>query len=168
MSLFKSKNGQSPSFFSIHYRDFAKSATYINTDDNSDKDDLKKSIEEQKGFVIWVQEFSKKIVTGIFFVYLGGMILSGAMIAESYFLGSLSGIDTFISELNQTFRDVVGGYIVKSAVENSFKIIGNYLIGLLDSKLNSERDQMVLQGEIDGAASAEEVPDYREPAFKED
>ena len=59
----------------------------------------------------------------------------------------MSGIDTLISEVNLTFREIVGGYIVKSAVENASKIIGNYVVGVIDAKLNAAREEREFETE---------------------
>ena len=34
-------------------------------------------------------------------------------------------LDTLISESNLTFREVIGGYIIKAATENAIKIAGS-------------------------------------------
>jgi hypothetical protein len=36
--------------------------------------------------------------------------------------GDASMVSLLLTETNSTFRDVVGGYIIKAAVENAFKI----------------------------------------------
>ena len=46
-------------------------------------------------------------------------------------------IDTFISEVHCTFRDVIGGYIVKAAAENVFKIGGSYMESYMQYKVTS-------------------------------
>ena len=58
------------------------------------------------------------------------------LIYLSWQQGNISGIDTLITEINTTFRDVIGGYIIKAAVENAIKIGGGYLISLYETKLN--------------------------------
>ena len=102
------------------------------------------AVEKQKKFLVWVQEFSKKIVVIIFIVYILSTISSLILIYLSYKQGMISGIDTLISETNQTFREVVGGYIIKAAIENAFKIAGNYFIGICDARLNAMREKLNL------------------------
>lgn len=86
----------------------------------------KQVYEQSKSFVKWIQEFSKKIVsvTFVIFVIINVYILS--MISISYYTtGELMYLDTLISESNLTFREVIGGYIIKAATENAIKIAGS-------------------------------------------
>lgn len=83
--------------------------------DISEKELLQKGL----GFFTWIQEFSKKIVVIAFFIYILMDIVSLIMVIISYKqTGDLMFIDTIIMEANQTFRDVIGGYILKAATEN--------------------------------------------------
>lgn len=86
----------------------------------------KQVYEQSKSFVKWIQEFSKKIVsvTFVIFVIINVYILS--MISISYYTtGELMCLDTLITESNLTFREVIGGYIIKAATENAIKIAGS-------------------------------------------
>lgn len=109
------------------------------------------TIEKNKKYVSWVQEFSKKIVVVTFFLYFITSIFSIILVYLSFQSGIISGIDTLIVETNNTFRDIIGGYIIKSAIENAVKIGGNYYVGLANSKLK------VLQTKI-----KEKYPDIEE------
>ena len=118
------------------YLDYAKQSEYF-VDQN---ELLKKEIqdtEKQKRFMVWVQEFSKKIIIVTFILYIGNTLFSAYLIYLSYTQGVITGLDTLISETNSTFRDVVGGYIIKSAIENAIKIGGNYYIGIIDARLRA-------------------------------
>lgn len=118
------------------YLDYAKQSEYF-VDQN---ELLKKEIqdtEKQKRFMVWVQEFSKKIIIVTFILYIGNTLFSAYLIYLSYTQGVITGLDTLISETNSTFRDVVGGYIIKSAIENAIKIGGNYYIGICDARLRA-------------------------------
>lgn len=111
---------------------------YKDKNKKKSEEDIKKdiqNIEKTKSFVIWVQEFSKKIVTVTFLLYVAITIFIAFLVYKSMELGVMSGIDTLITEINQTFRDVVGGYIVKAAVENAVKIGGSFYIKVAESKL---------------------------------
>ena len=68
-------------------------------------------------------------------MYIIVTIFSAILIYLSYGSGSVVGIDTLITEFNCTFREVVGGYIIKSAIENAVKIGGNYYVGISNAKL---------------------------------
>lgn len=90
-------------------------------------------------FFQWVQEYSKKIVTITFYIFVIGEILCLGLILLAYYqMGELMFVDTFIMENNQTFRDVIGGYIIKAACENAIKIAG----GVVDRYLTFKADQM--------------------------
>lgn len=124
------------------YTDYAGSSKYFR-DDNKDIDQV--VIDKQKRNIIWIQEFSKKIVTLVSILYVGITIYFGIVVSMSFQTGYVSGIDTFISEMNNTFRDIIGGYIVKSAVENVVKIGGNYYIGIIDAKIRNLQNQPIQQ-----------------------
>lgn len=109
------------------------------------------TIEKNKKYVTWLQEFSKKIVVVTFLLYFITSIFSIILVYLSFQSGIISGIDTLIVETNNTFRDIIGGYIIKSAIENAVKIGGNYYVGLANSKLK------VLQTKI-----KEKYPDIEE------
>ena len=109
------------------------------------------TIEKNKKYVTWLQEFSKKIVVVTFLLYFITSIFSIILVYLSFQSGIISGIDTLIVETNNTFRDIIGGYIIKSAIENAVKIGGNYYVGLANRKLK------VLQTKI-----KEKYPDIEE------
>lgn len=100
---------------------------------------LKETVKSNIKFFQWIQEFSKKIVTITFYIFVIGEIVCLAMILLAYYqMGELMFIDTFIMENNQTFRDVIGGYVIKAACENAIKIAG----GVIDRYLTFKADQM--------------------------
>lgn len=128
------------------YKDYTKASEYF-TDENpnlllNEIDD----VEKQKKFMVWVQEFSKKIVVVIFGFYLITSIISILLIYLSFQQGMVSGLDTLISEINTTFREIVGGYIIKSAVENSVKIAGNYYVGICNARLKALKQGLKEKG----------------------
>lgn len=132
----------------IQVHDFAKASRYFSTDmDEEDLYEDMNALENNKRYMFWIQSFSKKIISITFLIYLVSTIFSIIMVYISFQTGSISGIDTFISETNGTFREVVGGYIIKSAVENAVKIAGNYYIGIADAKLNAIREKLGIDKE---------------------
>lgn len=130
------------------YKDYKKSSEYFTDKEKFLSRDVEKT-EKQKEFIVWVQEFSKKIVVIAFIIYIINNAASLIAIYISIMQGSIYGLDTFISESNQTFREVVGGYIIKSAVENAFKIAGNYFIGICDARLKALKSELKKDG-VDG------------------
>ena len=116
-----------------------------------------KQIEKNKKYIVWIQEFSKKIVTVTFILYVLSMLFTLWLAYSTFETGVVSSLDTMISEINQTFRDVIGGYIIKSAVENSFKIGGNYFIGLANAKLEMARLDMIHMHGVDPATISQGI-----------
>lgn len=128
-------------------KDYVKEAEYF-----SEKDiqtDIK-SVEKTKKTVIWMQEFSKRVVTVIFLIYVAVTIFTSFMIYLSMKVtGDASMVSLLLTETNSTFRDVVGGYIIKAAVENAFKIGGNYYVGAADAKLKALKERLQVSHELE-------------------
>lgn len=97
------------------------------------------------GFFNWIQEFSKKIVVIAFMIYILMDLVSLAMVIIAYRnSGDLMFIDTIITEANQTFRDVIGGYILKAATENISKglcMIMEKYIGFKEKEFDSNHPE---------------------------
>lgn len=128
-------------------KDYVKEAEYF-----SEKDiqtDIK-SVEKTKKTVIWMQEFSKRVVTVIFLIYVAVTIFTSFMIYLSMKVtGDASMVSLLLTETNSTFRDVVGGYIIKAAVENAFKIGGNYYVGAADAKLKALKERLKVSQDLE-------------------
>lgn len=74
----------------------------------------------------WLWEFSKKIIVGLFIIYVITYVYSYVLILLSAkFNWNISYLDTLISETNSTFKIIIGGYLIKSMMENVFKINKN-------------------------------------------
>ena len=72
----------------------------------------------------WLWEFSKKVVVLSTGLYLVAFMYSLLMCYKAILLvGDATALDTLITETNETFRVVVGGYLVKAGIENACKII---------------------------------------------
>lgn len=103
------------------------------------KEELKgaiEDIEKKKAFVTWIQSFSKKTVTVVFGLYILCTLFSIVfMLIGCYVLGENVNMDIFITENNETFRVVIGGYLIKAGVENGIKIGGNYYLGISNARL---------------------------------
>lgn len=117
-------------------KNYAEESEFF-TDDNDALKNATEEVEKNKKYISWVQEFSKKIVIIVFILYIVMSIITmGIAIYNS------SGVDTIITEINTTFREVVGGYIIKAAIENAVKIGGNYYVGVADAKLKAMKKRM--------------------------
>ena len=130
--------------FSSAHIDYSKKSKYFKND-NDIVNELTQ-IEKQKKYVVWVQEFSKKIVTIVFVMFVIFSFAELGLIYLSFKGGYTVGLDTIITETHLTFRDVVGGYLIKAGVENAFKIGGNYFVGVSEAKLQMLREELKSRG----------------------
>ena len=87
------------------------------------KEQLNKSKLNNTTMLNWLWEFSKKIVVGLFVIYVLTYLFSWTLILLSGMYGwNITFLDTLISETNSTFNVVIGGYLIKSMAENVIKI----------------------------------------------
>ncbi len=99
-----------------------------------------KDLEKTKKNFLWVQEFSKKIIVAIFIVYILYCIISILLLIHSAYTGAISGFETLTTEINETFRLIVGGYLIKAGLENVTKIGGNYYDNVNKIKIQQMRE----------------------------
>ncbi len=126
-----------------HKRTIRRPNYNIDINKNNSKDN---NIEDNIKFVSWIQEFSKKVVFITFIIFIIANVFYLWIILSKFVVtNEISFLDTFISEMHNTFREVIGGYIVKAAVENAIKIGGNYIKGYLNSKLELENKKLGLR-----------------------
>lgn len=102
---------------------------------------------EQTKFMGWIQSFSKRVVSVFSVLYVLIVIVMVSMLVYELRIGITDGLSTMITEINETFRVVIGGYLIKAAVENGFKITGTFLANINKIKLQS--------GEFSPSTSAE-------------
>ena len=97
----------------------------------------KETIEKSTGFLSWIQEFSKKIVAVTFLIFVIVNIFVMVMIVIQYYAsgGEVQYLETLITEVHNTFRDVIGGYIIKAATENVLKIGGGIVDKFLENQI---------------------------------
>lgn len=93
-------------------------------------------MKKRLNFLAWVQEFTKKIVVITFIMYIiSNIVFLG--IAICYYVqsgGEVTYFSTLTTEVHETFRNVIGGYIVKAAVENAVKITGSIVQKIIEAK----------------------------------
>ena len=87
------------------------------------KKNIKRKATTLKKTYNWLIEFSKKVVVGIFIIYIVNYIICWIL----SFLSGLNGwsiqyIDTFITSTNETTQIVLGGYLFKAMAENIIKV----------------------------------------------
>ena len=123
-----------------------------------------KAIEKTKKNFLWVQEFSKKVIVILLLLYITYFI--GALIALYKLIldGNAVGFETLTTEINETFRFIVGGYLIKSGLENITKIGGDYYGTIAKIKtLSVKKDNDLVQDEdIDQVLSESTESNYSE------
>lgn len=111
----------------------------------NDNSEAEKSMTRGLGFLSWVQEFTKKIVVVTFVLYIiSNIVFLG--IAICYYVqsgGEVTYFSTLTTEVHETFRNVIGGYIVKAAVENAVKITGSIVERVLDAKYGKKENSPI-------------------------
>lgn len=94
-------------------------------------------IDDNRSFIQWVQTYSKKIVAITFFIFIVVEVLSLIMVLGEYIkVGDSMHLDILISEGNQTFREVIGGYLIKAAMEN----VSKGFSGIMDKYFEYKKD----------------------------
>lgn len=74
--------------------------------------------------VSWLWEFSKKVVWTVTLLYTVSFVFAMVLCwRELQSIGNTAAITTLITESNETFRVVVGGYLIKAGIENACKIV---------------------------------------------
>ena len=97
------------------FKDFIKSKT---------NPGLEEAAKSNIKFFQWIQEFSKKIVTITFWIFVIGEIISIGLIVMAYQqMGELMFVDTFIMENSQTFRDVIIDRPILSVAISTFLVL---------------------------------------------
>jgi hypothetical protein len=145
------------------YVDYTKSSKYFNSDYKKLQDQEEdQEVNNAKKFVSWVQSFSKKIIVAVAIMYFAIVLFTLVIIAIQTFMGSTPTLDSIFTEVNTTFRIVVAGYLVKAGVENSFKIAGNYKVGLKDAELQANRELFEYEATINEDCPVEDDVDLNE------
>ena len=100
-----------------------------------------KLIRNNVKFVDWSLSFSKNCIQLSFIIFLIANIFIIAGITINYFqMGMLSSFDTYITEVYGMMRDVIGVYIIKTCLENSFKITMSVLSDYIDKKYSIKEE----------------------------
>ena len=87
------------------------------------KKNIKRKATTLKKTYNWLIEFSKKVVVGIFVIYIANYIICWILSFLSGINGwSIQYIDTFITSTNETTQIVLGGYLFKAMAENIIKV----------------------------------------------
>lgn len=117
---------------------------------------------ENATFLSWLQSFTKRVVTAFSTLYLCVVIVLIIMLFVQLKNGYTDGITTMISEINETFRVVIGGYLIKAGVENGFKITGSFLANINKAKLEAMNVTPESSDELLNTSAGEtDDPDYQ-------
>ena len=98
----------------------------------------------------WAWEFTKGLITTITILYFICTAVEIALIVLAiYQTGTFSYLDTFITEINTTFRDIVCVNLVKCIIENVFKY--NDFSGITHKNNNiKEEEEIILENILEG------------------
>lgn len=91
---------------------------------------MKKLQKQLKDFFKWSITFTRKVITLVTLIWLIQTIFSACMILYAVETqGNFSYLDTFISDNGETFRMIVGAYLITKTIENVFKYNEGGLFG---------------------------------------
>lgn len=125
---------------------------------STDPQRMRKNLE----FLNWAQEYSKKIVSITFLIFvLSNIFFLGLITAEFIRNADLTYIDIYMQEVHLTFREVIGGYLIKAATENVIKIGGSYLESYMRTKADIAREKMMNEAGLN-------TSDYQESHVEEE
>lgn len=107
-----------------------------------DEDDKNKSIGTSFTFFNWTLSFTKNVVQVAFILFvIANLFIMGMIVWHNLRTGELYSMDTYIDRVYEMFIAVIGGYIIKSAVENSIRISFSVINDYLEKKLQIQIDR---------------------------
>ena len=119
-------------------------------------------------FFNWIQEFSKKIITITFYIFVAINIYVLVLIWMAYKnSGDILFLDTLITESHLTFREVIGGYFIKAMTENAIKITGSIINAYLKHKMKTDYNITVTDEDTIEVDESEDDPDFVEESVEE-
>ena len=117
--------------------DISKWKQKENTPDTSIIDDNthKKNIMKHFEFFDWTISFTKNVVMAAFVLFILANIFITAMISIIFICSQqITALEAYIDKVYEMFITVIGGYIIKSATENTVKIVFSVLSDWLEKK----------------------------------
>ena len=130
-------------------------------------------VKESIKFISWIQEYSKRIVSITFLIFFAANVFTLIMLTLQFMNDrNMTYLDTYIMEVHSTFREVIGGYLLKAATENVFKIGGGLLESyartkatIIENKMNEEDN--ISEPMVDEFADIpKEIPTDEEETFE--
>ena len=121
---------------------FTPNKSWKFVDDNSKNETIDKSFK----FFNWTLSFTKNVVQVAFIIFvIANLFIMGMIVWHYVRMGELYPMDTYIDRIFEMFIAVIGGYIIKSALENSirisFSVINDYLEKKLQIKIDAENTE---------------------------
>lgn len=102
--------------------------------------DKNKAVDNSFKFFNWTISFTKNVVQVAFIIFvIANLFIMGMITANFIRFGELTSMDTYINEIFNMFIAVIGGYIIKAAIENSIKISFSVISDYLDKKLEKNK-----------------------------
>ena len=143
---------------------------YIDNDKINTSEKVKRDINDnnedtvQKHFEFfnWSLSFTKNVVRACFILFLIVNIFITAMITVVFFTTQeITALETYITEVYNMFVTVIGGYIIKSAAENTVKIVFSVLSEWLEKKYGVKHKS--IESEDNFCESGGTIPDPDDP-----
>jgi len=126
-----------------------------------------KIINKTKKNFLWVQEFSKKVIVALLIIYVFYFAACVYFLYRMLMMENITGFETLTTEINETFRFIVGGYLIKAGIENVSKITGNYYGSISKLKILNMKKEQGLEIQEDIEQMDQELKDQMDENFKE-
>jgi hypothetical protein len=121
---------------------FSPNKSWKFVDDNTKNESIDKGFK----FFNWTLSFTKNVVQVAFIIFvIANLFIMGMIIWHYVRMGELYPMDTYIDRIFEMFIAVIGGYIIKSAVENSIRISFSVINDYLEKKLQIRIDEIDAQ-----------------------
>lgn len=133
---------------------------------NKPVDDDKVINKTKKNF-LWVQEFSKKVIVALLIIYVLYFAACVYFLYKMLMAENITGFETLTTEINETFRFIVGGYLIKAGIENVSKITGNYYGSISKLKILNMKKEQGLEIQEDIEQMDQELKEQMDENFKE-
>ena len=107
-----------------------------------DDNDKNKTVKDSFKFFNWTLSFTKNVVQVAFIIFvIANIFIMGMIIWHYVRTAELYSMDTYIDRIFEMFIAVIGGYIIKSAVENSIRISFSVINDYLEKKLQIQMEK---------------------------
>lgn len=127
-----------------YFKPDKKAWKYTNENNAITEEEKSESIQKHFKFFNWTLSFTKNAVQVSFILFVIANIFIMAIATYSFLTtGALVGFETYINRVFDMFINVIGGYIIKSTMENTMKIGFSVLSDWLDYKYAKPQEEIV-------------------------